>query len=258
MRKHLIAFTLLILAVLMPTYVFADTNAVRYTNTETNYRVYIVDLADLISSSDEESLVEDMMPLTAHGHVIFISLSENPYSSANTYAKNFCLDTFGRQSASVFIIDMDTRYIRIYNQEDISYTLTDDYCETITDNVYTYASDEEYYTCASKAFKQMTDVVEGKRIAQPMKYICNAFFAVAIALLINYFIVMAFSRSRKPSTKQVIGGIYSKVDIYNARADFVNQTKRYSPQSSSSSGGSGRSGGGGGGGGHSSGGGHRF
>lgn len=205
----------------------------------------------------QTALLEDMKSITEYGHAIFLTVAENPYSSANSYARNFCLDTFGRQSATVFIIDMDTRYIRIYSQEAISYIITDDYSETITDNVYTYASDMEYYTCASTAFKQMTSVLEGKRIAQPMKYICNALFAVAIALLVNYFIVMGVSRSKKPSTKQLVNSTYSKVEIYNARANFTNQTKRYSPQSSGGGGGHG-GGGGGGGGGHSSGGGHRF
>ena len=99
--------------------------------------------------------------------------------------------------------------------------------------------------------------MEGRHIAQPMKYISNALLAIAIALLINYFVVRMLSRSRKASTSQLIDGTSYKTEIKNPRTEFVKQTKRYSPQSSSSSGGGGggRSGGGGGGGG---GGGHRF
>ena len=74
--------------------------------------------------------------------------------------------------------------------------------------------------------------------------------------LINYFVVRMLSRASKASNRQIMGGIFTKVDINNARANFTHQTKRYSPQSSGSSGGSSRSGGGGGGG--HSGGGHRF
>lgn len=262
-----------IFASFLPTTVLADTeleaeteytednyakSTPRYTNEETGYELYIADWAQLISSSDKEALLEDMKPITEHGNVAFISIEDNNTYSTEKYAKNFCTEYFGYESGTVFIIDMDYRYIWIYSQGSIYNTITDDYADTITDNVYSYASSQDYYTCASKAFNQINSILEGKWIAQPMKFICNALLSIAIALLINYFLVMALSRSRKPTTNQLLNGIYSKVNINNARADFTHQTKRYSPQSSSSGGGGGSHGGGGGGGSHGGGGGHRF
>ena len=87
-----------------------------------------------------------------------------------------------------------------------------------------------------------------------MLFRSSALLAIILALLINYFIVMFYSRSRKESDKAILGGIYSGVNITNPNAVFTSQSKRYSPPSSSSGSG-GSSGGGGGGGGHSSGGG---
>ena len=243
--------TTLALCLFQPAVVFANS----YENSETGYQVLIADEADLLSASNEATLMEEMKAITEHGNVAFVSINDNPSYSTEAYAENFCADTFGSESATVFIIDMDNRYLWIYSQGKLYDTITNDYAQTITDNVYTYASDQDYYTCASIAFDQMNTLLEGKWIAQPMKYIGNAFLAVALALLINYFVVMVVSRSRKASTSQLMNGIYTKVDINNARANFTHQTKKYSPQSSGSSGGSGRSGGGGGGGG---GGGHRF
>ena len=251
MRKRILVASLLMIGMILPTQVLAGT----YENAETGYESVIFDEADLLSASEEADLLEEMKPITEHGNVAFVSINDNPGYSTERYAEDFCEDYFGYASATVFIIDMDTRYIWVYSQGDIYDTITDDYAQTITDNVYTYASDEEYYRCASVAFEQINTLLEGKWIAQPMKYICNAFLAVAVALLINYFVVMLVSRSRKATRSQLINGIYSKVDVNNARANFTHKTKRYSPQSSGSSGGGGRSGGGGGGGG---GGGHRF
>jgi uncharacterized protein len=155
---------------------------------------------------------------------------------------------------------MEKRYLWIYSDGAIYKTVTNSYADTITDNVYSYASKEDYLTCASKAFEQVNTLLEGRRIAQPMKYISNALLAIVLALMINYFLVMTRSRSQKASDGQVLNGIFSKVAITNTHTEFVNQTRRYSPRSSSSSsssssgsrssGGGSRSSGGGGG--------HRF
>ena len=239
-------------ALLAPSTIYASA----FENDETGYQALIVDEADLLSSSEEADLLEEMEGITEYSNVAFVSVDQN-YSSTENLAMRLNEEYFGNDSGIVFIIDMDNRYIWIDSMGGARKTITNDYAQTITDNVYSYASDEDYYKCASRAFAQIHSLFEGQWIAQPMKYISNAFLAVALALLINYFIVRMLSRASKASSKQIMGGIFTKVDVNNARANFTHQTKRYSPQSSGSSG-SGRSGGGGGGGGGHSGGGHRF
>lgn len=250
--KRTLLSVFVLIGFITPNVVFANS----FENDETGYMAYVVDDADLLSSSEEADLLKEIEAITEYGGVAFISIDRNS-NSTKYYAEELYRDYFGKDSGTLFLIDMDNREIYIFSDGDIYNTITTDYAQTITDNVYTYASDEEYYECASKAFEQILRLLEGKWIAQPMKYICNAFLAVAIALLINYFVVMMLSRSRKASASQLINSIYSKVDVNNARADFTHQTKRYSPQSSGSSGGGGRSSGGGGGS-SGGGGGHRF
>lgn len=220
-----------------------------------DYDIIIEDNADLLTDEEEADLLEVMKPISTHGHVAFISIETNPDNDAEEYARGVYQAYFGDDSGTLFLIDMDTRYIWIHSDGMIYRTITTAYANTITDNVYDYASDEDYYLCASKAFSQINTLLEGRHIAQPMKYISNALLAMLIALLVNYFLAMALSRSKKPSTSQLLSGVFTKTEIHNARTNFVHQTKRYSPQSSSSSSGSSRSGGGGSSGG---GGGHRF
>lgn len=228
-----------------------------YENQETNYEIIIQDDADLLSDAEEAALLEDMKPISKYGNVAFVSISDNPRNSTQNYVREYYRLNFGRDSGTVFIIDMDERYIWIHSDGAIYKRITTSYANTITDNVYDYASDEEYYDCASLAFEQIYTVLEGGRIAQPMKYICNLLLALILALLINFFVVMGYSRSRKASTREVHTGIYHKVDILNPTVTHTHQTKRYSPQSSSSGGGGGGHSGGGGG--HSGGGGgHKF
>ena len=121
-------------------------------------------------------------------------------------------------------------------------------------NIYTYASDAEYFACAYKAFEQIVTLLEGKKIAQPMKYAGNAFLALLLALLINYFVVKLTSAARKPSEKELLEATKHSCSLVNANAVHTHTTKKYDPPSSSSSGGGGSRGGGGGGGG----GGHSF
>ena len=231
-----------------------------YTNDETGYKVVIEDDAQLLTDGEKSQLAETMKDITPYGDVAFKSLDYNPYST-ETYIERYYNSIFGTGSGTVFLIDMDNRNIWIYSDGSIYSTITTAYANVITDNVYAYASDKDYFTCANKAFIQEAALLQGRRISQPMKYISNALLAIAIAILINYFIVRQTSRVRKASDNEIVNGVFANNAFNNVSVNFIRQTRTYSPRSSSSSGSSGgHSGGGGGGGGHSGGGGggHSF
>ena len=230
-----------------------------YTNSETGYSVIIEDNASLLSNDEKIQLAETMKDITPYGDVAFKSIDYNPYST-ETYIERYYNSIFGTGSGTVFLIDMDNRNIWIYSDGSIYSTITTAYANVITDNVYTYASDRDYFSCANKAFIQEAALLQGRRISQPMKYISNALLAIAIAILINYFIVRQTSRVRKASDNEIVNGVFANNAFNNVSVNFIRQTRTYSPRSSSSSGSSGgHSGGGGGGGGHSGGGGgHSF
>lgn len=235
--------------------VFADS---LYTNPETGYEVFIEDDAELLTGDEISTVVKSMEPVTAYGNVVLKSVLTNN-TSTRDFAGRYYESLFGSESGTLFLIDMDNRYLYIHNTGTVSRLITDRQCDIITDNIYTYASDGDYAGCAIAAYQQMLRLLEGGRIAQPMKYICNLLLALILALLINYALVRAFSAGRKPSAAQLFGGAYTHYSLRNPHAAFLHQTKVYSPRTSSG-GHSGR-----GGGGHSrsggashSGGGHRF
>ncbi len=232
--------------------VFADS---RYTNSETGYEVVVADDAGLLTEDERSSVEASMKPITAYGNAVFKTVSENS-SSTRAYAENYYESLFGGESGTLFVIDMDNRYLYIHNTGSVSRLVSSGQCDIITDNIYTYASDGDYAGCAAEAYGQLFQLLEGGRIAQPMKYICNLLLAVIIALLINYALVRSLSAGRKPSASQLLSGIYASYSLRGTHADFSHQTKVYSPRSSGGT----RSGGGGGrsGGSSHSGGGHRF
>ncbi len=229
-----------------------------------DYEAVIVDEANLLSETEEENLLKEMLPITEYGDVLFVSVNDNPNLSTAGYAENVMNSCFGYSgNGIVFVIDMEYREIYIYSRGNIYEYIAEDYAYTITDNVYTYASKGQYYKCASLAYEQVYTVLEGGRIAQPMKYTSNYLLALVMALLINFFLVIATSRKRTTKIKELQKGMYNQVRIYEPRERLYDSRKVY-VSSSSGSGGRSRGGGfggggfGGGGGFSGGGGGHRF
>lgn len=91
--------------------------------------------------------------------------------------------------------------------------------------MYTYASDADYYICAMKVYEQEYTLLQGRKIAQPMKYISNALLAVVIAVVINYIIVRVYSSKRKASTKSLMNGLFEYRAFNNCNVVFTHQTK---------------------------------
>ena len=223
-----------------------------YTNEQTGYSVYLADNADLLTDAQEQQLAEVMIPVTEYGNAAFESQTVEGESSYD-YVETEYTDYF-QDSGTLFLIDMGNRQIKLYSSKDIEETVTASYANSITDNIYTYATDGDYYTCAEKAFTQEITLLQGGRIAQPMKYISCALLALITAFLINYLIVRISSHNVKTPQDKIMAAVAATALMGSVAARV---TRRERHESSSSSGGGGGFSGGGGGGGFS-GGGHSF
>lgn len=243
MRKFVSMAAVLLIMIAMAVPSFADTDKI--VKTVSGNDLVILDEADLLNDSEEKNLQEQMSGLCSYGDTIFRTMSENVMSAEG--AADVTLKKYGNDGL-VFLIDMENREIYMFTTYD---NLTAGHCRSITDNVYSLASDGDYYRCASTAFEQAETVLEGQRIAQPMKYIDNAILAVIIAMIINFIWLASTSRKRRASSYEVAGSARSEIDLSNA--SLIQTGSRIIHHDS---GGSGGGGGGGGGGGH--GGGHSF
>ena len=229
-----------------------------YINPDTGYEAIIEDDAALMAENDYEALLGLMKQITLYGNVMLKTIETNNMSTEG-YIRALYNERFKSDSGTILVIDMDNRNIWIHSNGAINRTINKAYAETITDNVYTYASDADYYICAMKVYEQEYTLLQGRKIAQPMKYISNALLAIVIAVVINYIIVRVYSSKKKASTKSLMNGLFEYRAFNNCNVIFTHQTKTYSPRESSSGGSSGGGGGGGSsGGGGGSGGGHSF
>ena len=159
------------------------------------------------------------------------------------------------------MIDMGRRNIWIYCDGAIYRIINKSYANTITDNVYRYASKAEYYDCALNAYDQALTLLEGGRISQPMKYISNVLIAMVMALLINFvFLIIQRHEYSDTSLEAMAGAMTSTVAVSVMSKKLIKSHKSAHVSSSSSGGGGGGgfSGGGGGGGSSGGGGGHSF
>lgn len=229
---------------------------------ETGYEALVEDDADLLSVSEEEKLLKEMQSFTAYGNAFFKSVSSNGLS-ADDYARAVYHERFGNgSSGALFLIDMDNRKIAVFTDGAVYSVVDVDHAAIVVDNCYSYASDAEYYRCASTAFEQIGRLMRNEEIAQPMKYISNALLALALALFSNFFLVKA-TCTVDPATPER----HIRLAVRSFRADKhmtvkkSGSSKRYVESSGGSdSGGSSGGGSSGGGGGGSSGGGasHSF
>ncbi len=148
---------------------------------------------------------------------------------------------------------MGQRNIWIHCNGSIYKVINKAYAYTITDNVYRHATKGDYYRCAEEAFDEARILLEGGKIAQPMKHISNALIALVIALLINFMVLIAQRRRKVPSQKEVFKAMSTTIGLTILAREMTKSKKTRHVESSS--GGSYSSGGGGGGSYHSSGGG---
>ena len=151
---------------------------------------------------------------------------------------------------------MDNRQIYIFSDGSNYNIVTIDKANIITDNVYRYASNGNYYECASEAYKQILTILGGNKIAEPMRYISNGLIAITAAAFINFFIVMRKSKLRRSDDKEILKECKVNFQIGEITGHKTGTKRVYSPPSDS--GGSSGGGGGGGGGSSGGGGGHGF
>lgn len=250
MRKRIINFSCLILCIFAC--VFLDAVIVK---ADTGYSCLIYDEADLLTPRQEQDLYEKMQQIVPYGSFALLtnSASSSYSGEASDYARRHCNSLFQGESGTVMLIDMYNRRIEFYSTGQMYKVLNKARANQIADDIYSYATNEEYYECVSVALDEIILVLEGGKLSYTFRYVTNVFLAIGCALMVNY--LCAWGSRLKGTSGQVVeatdDGTTGKFAQY-IQIDYVKMLKRTKTHhSSSSSGGSGGGGGGGGGGGHS-------
>lgn len=230
-----------------------------YENSSTGYFAYLSDEAELFSQEEEAKLEEKMVPITAYGNAAVVT-ARVIGQDTNEFAKDTYKSLFGGGvSGTIFLIDMGNRNIWICSDGEIYKTITKGYANIICDNVYRHATKGRYYQCASEALSQITVLLDGGKIARPMKLITSVLLALLLSCILNYWMVTMTLGVETPGAAELAGGVAGAAVVTDAVSKVTNTRRVYNPPSKSSGGGGGGFSGGGGGGGFSGGGGgHGF
>lgn len=241
MRRSCLPALILLMLLLVPLRVAAETTPV-YKNAESGYEVYLLDEEDLLDDAEEAALTERMKGVTSFGHAAFVSAkslesrkvgeSKNEYEfniDPGEYAEQRYRELFDREDGTLFLIDMRSRTIQIFSDGRIYRIITSGKALSITDNVYSHASRGDYFTCADEAFSQIITLLEGGRISEPMKYLSNAFLALILAAIINYFIVRVSTARFKPNNRELINAMEISYEQKNASVTKQGSHRKYSP-----------------------------
>ena len=119
--------------------------------------------------------------------------------------------------------------ITLYGNGPAEKTISDADCRAITDNVYSYASRGDYFSCADKALEQVLSLCRGERITRPVKHITNALIAVIFAVLVNYLAAVFSRRPRKDSGTDLTpaAGRASMTSVPELQVDYKLLSKQW-------------------------------
>ena len=228
-----------------------------WTNPETGYAALILDGEKLLDSYQEGQLLEQMKGVTQWGDALFVTAR----SAAGMRPAEFARQTFGslagpQRNGTLFLIDMGARQLRIHSDGEVYRTVTNDKADSICDNVYSYASAADYYGTAAEVFSEVTMLLKGQKIREPMKAADNILLALVLALFFcSLFLPRIEEAKAAKKARPVFKGWISnvKVEPGNLHRQIINTGGSGKTSGGSSFSGGGRSGGysGGGGGGHS-------
>ncbi len=233
LKKTVIMFLIIIIS-LPFTNVYAVEN-----NTSSNYTIIIEDDANLLKENEKKELKTKMSELLEFGNVMFKTTSTSNNYSSLRYIQNYYYSKFKNQSGVAFYIDMNNRQICACATGGLDKTLTSAKCDIIMDNVYTYARRGDYFGCAKETFLQMDNLLNGRKIAESMKYISNSILAIMLSLFTSYGIYILLSNNKKASKNDIIEECEVFLEHTPISVEKTGTHREYSPISdSSSSGGS--------------------
>lgn len=168
-----------------------------YTNSKTGYRAILSDDAGILSDADGD--LEALKEFTRYGNAVIFTTDEGR-SDMDAVAREAYTRLLGKetQSGAIFVISMNNRQLKLYVEGAVDEGIASSKLNTIVDNVYRYASDGDYDRCAVKVFTQMETLLEGGRIAQPMRWIVCLLLSVIAAVVITYLRAMSARSADAP------------------------------------------------------------
>ena len=151
-----------------------------------SHAVILEDNAQLFSPEERSGLEREMGQSARYCSVALLTTRDTGRLGHAAYAEQAFDRLFSGTDGILFLIDLDNRELRL-QKNDENRLITTALCESVTDNVYRYASAGDYYACAKNAFSQAAALMSGGQIPQPMKHISNLLIALCLGLMLAFW-----------------------------------------------------------------------
>ena len=158
-RLYCIALIIVFLICFTSITIGQDESVLSHKNERTKYTLIIDDQASLLTDEEKTLLLNDMMPLTQYGNIVFLSTTYAE-KSQHKIAHDYYYGMFGTDSGTVLLIDMRERIVYIYSDGDNLKSITNSKSEIITDNIYTFLGNGQYYIGAKEAFEEINTLLQ--------------------------------------------------------------------------------------------------
>lgn len=190
------------------------------------YLYFVFDEGDYLTEEEEQSLVTILRENVTEGNGLVLVASDvgNRSSEEDTirYAKSKYVQYCSYSDGMIFVIDMSTRYIELVTMESYVDKISNYTAANICDGVYQYASAKDYYSCCASAVMLIgvetgagarENVTPDVKVPKSMHIVTNILLALAIALILNFYLLKFLSRTPEADAKALAGAADVNIQI---------------------------------------------
>ena len=202
--------------------------------------VYIADDAMLLTQDEREDLQKYLESLDEDLNYVAVTVDDNDFDrSTDEILESYYNKKYDDTQAGIaFIIDMYHREIILSGYGDTRFVLKRSDEQDVTDNVYRYAMNGNYYDCMSKAFEQAYTIVNNGFVLRPMRIIVTALISLVIGFLVPFFIAIRGRSKLRLETedREIImtgAGVVAATKVYNTAKRRIKTVDEFSGGGSS-------------------------
>ena len=173
----------------MPNFGSITENGLTWKNSKTGFRAVIEDELDLLTTSEERKILDNMIPLTEYGSVAFWSTREES-ADVQTQAEEKRRALFGEESSCIVVINKAYQQLSIQSRGQLAKVVTSARAGRIAARGSTDLTRGQTYNAVSEAFSQIGTLTGSSKTAAHLRVFCNLFLSLMIGLTLTSVFVL--------------------------------------------------------------------
>ena len=176
----------------MPNFGSVTQNGLTWKNSQTGFSVVIEDDLDLLTASEERSILDDMIPLTEYGSVAFWTTREES-SSLQTQAEEQRRALFGEESSCIVVINKAYQQFSIQSSGQLAKMIPSARAGRIAAQGSSDLARGQTLNAVSGVFSRITALTGSSKTAESLRVFSN----VCLSLMIGLTLTSAFVLRRR-------------------------------------------------------------